>query len=59
MRIADLARKMIRLAGRQRYRNFIYGFTAEEKLIEEVLNDAERVLPTHYPIARVRRCDYA
>src|SRR5690606_449694 len=65
VRIADLARKMIRLAGLEEGKDIeiVYtGLRPGEKLYEELLNDAERVLPTYHPkisIAQVRRSEYA
>lgn len=64
VRIADLARKMIQLAGLEEGKDIhiVYtGLRPGEKLYEELLNDAERVLPTHHPkisIAQVRRAPY-
>src|SRR5690606_18383458 len=64
VRIADLARKMIRLAGLEEGKDIeiVYtGLRPGEKLYEELLNDAERVLPTYNPkisIAQVRRSEY-
>lgn len=64
VRIADLARKMIRLAGLEEGKDIeiVYtGLRPGEKLYEELLNDAEKVLPTYHPkisIAQVRRSKY-
>lgn len=64
VRIADLARKMIRLAGLEEGKDIeiVYtGLRPGEKLYEELLNDAEQVLPTYHPkisIAQVRRSKY-
>jgi FlaA1/EpsC-like NDP-sugar epimerase len=64
VKIADLARKMIRLAG------FVPGVDIEirysglrpgEKLYEELLNEAEKVIPTHHKkilVAKVIEYDY-
>src|SRR5690606_38589274 len=60
VRIADLARKMIRLAGLEEGKDIeiVYtGLRPGEKLYEELLNDAEKVLPSYHPkisIAQVR-----
>lgn len=64
VRITDLARKMIRLAGLEEGKDIeiVYtGLRPGEKLYEELLNDAEKVLPTYHPkisIAQVRRSKY-
>lgn len=62
VRIADLARRMIRLSGVEGVEIRYTGLRDGEKLYEEVLNDAERTRPTHHPkimIATVRQYDYA
>jgi len=62
--IADLAEKMIRLAGLEPGKdiNIVYtGLRPGEKLYEELLNDTEYTLPTHHEkinIARVRKGNY-
>mgnify|MGYP001352878991 CR=1 FL=1 len=64
VRIADLARKMIRLGGLEEGKDIeiVYtGLRPGEKLYEELLNDAEKVLPTYHPkisIAQVRCSNY-
>lgn len=64
VRIADLARNMIRLAGYEPQKDIeiIYtGLRAGEKLYEELLNDKETTLPTpnaKIKIAKVREYDY-
>lgn len=64
VRIVDLARKMIRLAGLEEGKDIEIVFTGlrpGEKLYEELLNDAEQILPTYHPkisIAQVRRSRY-
>ena len=61
VRIADLARKMIRISGRRDIRIEYTGLRPGEKLYEEVLNDDETVLPTSHEkikIARVREYDF-
>jgi len=52
VKIADLARKMIKLSGLTEGRDIqiIYtGLRPGEKLFEELLADAENTLPTHHP----------
>lgn len=64
VRIADLAKKMIRLAGfvPERDIQIVYsGLRPGEKLYEELLNEAETTIPTHHKkiqISRVRQYDY-
>lgn len=64
VRIVDLARKMIRLAGLEEGKDIeiVYtGLRPGEKLYEELLSDAEQVLPTYHPkisIAQVRQSQY-
>lgn len=62
VRIADLARRMIRLSGVDNIEIKYTGLRDGEKLYEEVLNDKEITLPTFNPkikIAKVREYDYA
>ena len=57
VRIADLARRMIRLSGAKDVEIKFTGLREGEKLYEEVLNDKEITLPTFHPkikIAKVR-----
>nr|WP_295869730.1 nucleoside-diphosphate sugar epimerase/dehydratase [uncultured Chitinophaga sp.] len=60
MKVADLARKMIRMAGKEPGRDIqiVYsGLRPGEKLYEELLNNAENTLPTYHEkilIAKVR-----
>lgn len=57
VRIADLARRMIRLSGAKDVEIKFTGLRDGEKLYEEVLNDKEITLPTFHPkikIAKVR-----
>ncbi len=64
VRILDLARKMIRLSGREPDRDIEIVFTGlreGEKLYEELLNNSENTLPTHHNkilIAQVREYEY-
>ncbi|MFC3199200.1 polysaccharide biosynthesis protein [Parapedobacter deserti] len=64
VKIVDLARKMIQLAGLKPDRDveIVYtGLRAGEKLYEELLSDGEKVVPTHHDkihIARVNPMDY-
>ncbi len=61
VRIADLARRMIRLSGVQNIEIKFTGLRDGEKLYEEVLNDKETTLPTFNPkikIAKVREYEY-
>jgi FlaA1/EpsC-like NDP-sugar epimerase len=59
VKIADLAKKMIRLSGLELGKDIEIRFTGlrpGEKIYEELLNDSENTLPTHHPkimIARV------
>lgn len=62
VRIADLAKRMIRLSGARDVEIQFTGLRDGEKLYEEVLNDKEVTLPTFHPkikIAKVREYDYA
>lgn len=64
VKIADLARKMIRMSGREPGRDIQIIFTGlrpGEKLYEELLNTAENTMPTYHEkilIARVREYDF-
>ncbi len=65
VKIVDLARKMIRLSGKEPDRDIqiIYsGLRPGEKLYEELLNNSENTMPTYHEkimIARVREYDFA
>jgi FlaA1/EpsC-like NDP-sugar epimerase len=65
VKIADLAKKIIRLAGKTPEVDIkiVYsGLRPGEKLYEELLNNAENVMPTYHDkimIARVSEYDYA
>ena len=62
VRIADLARRMIKLSGAQNVEIKFTGLRDGEKLYEEVLNDKEVTMPTFHEkikIAKVREYDYA
>lgn len=57
VRIADLARRMIKLSGAKGIKIKYTGLRDGEKLYEEVLNDKEVTLPTFHPkikVAKVR-----
>lgn len=57
VRIADLAKRMIKLSGAPHIRIEYTGLRDGEKLYEEVLNDQEITLPTFHPkikVAKVR-----
>lgn len=64
VKIVDLAKKMIQLAGLKPVKDveIVYtGLRSGEKLYEELLNDGEKVLPTHHDkinIASVNPMDY-
>ena len=62
VKIADLARRMIRLSGARNIEIKFTGLLDGEKLYEEVLNDKEVTLPTFHPkikVAKVREYDFA
>lgn len=61
VKIADLARKMIRLSGAKDIEIKFTGLRDGEKLYEEVLNDNETTLPTFHPkikVAKVREYEF-
>lgn len=61
VRIADLAKRMIKLSNVEGIEIAYTGLRDGEKLYEEVLSDAEKTKPTHNPkikIAEVREYDY-
>ncbi|MCX7862895.1 MAG: polysaccharide biosynthesis protein [Bacteroidales bacterium] len=64
VRIIDLAKKMIRLAGLQEGKDIeikITGLRPGEKIYEELLNNSENTLPTYHPlimIAKVAQVKY-
>ncbi len=64
VRIVDLARKMIKLAGMELGKDIqivFSGLRPGEKLKEELLNDKEKTIPTHHPkimIAHVQSYKY-
>ncbi len=61
VRIVDLAKRMIKLSGRQDIKIRFSGLRPGEKLYEEVLDDKETVIPTSHPkikVARVREYDF-
>lgn len=64
MKIADLARKMIRMSGKEPGKDIQVVFTGlrpGEKLYEELLNNTENTLPTYHEkimIAKVRASDF-
>lgn len=61
VRIADLAKRMIRMSGAKNIEIKYTGLRDGEKLYEEVLNDKEITLPTFHPkikIAKVREYDF-
>ena len=58
VKIIDLARKMIQLAGLKPEKDIeiVYtGLRSGEKLYEELLNDGEKVLPTHHAKIHIAR----
>lgn len=62
VRIADLAKRMIRLSGAKDIEIRFTGLRDGEKLYEEVLNDKEITLPTFHPrikVAKVREYGFA
>lgn len=62
VRIADIAKRIIKLSGVHGIEIQYTGLRDGEKLYEEVLNDAEETMPTFHPkikIAKVREYDYA
>jgi FlaA1/EpsC-like NDP-sugar epimerase len=62
VRIADLARRMIRMSGAKNVEIAYSGLREGEKLYEELLNEMETTKPTHHPkikIAAVREYDYS
>lgn len=62
VKIADLAKRMIRLSGARNVRIEFTGLRDGEKLYEEVLNDEEITLPTFHPkikVAKVREYEFA
>lgn len=64
VKIADMARRMIQLAGLvpdEQIKVVFAGLRPGEKLYEELLTDTEYTLPTRHPkirIAKVRKCDW-
>ena len=62
VRIADLAKRMIKMSGAKNIEIKYTGLRDGEKLYEEVLNDKEITLPTFHPkikIAKVREYNFA
>lgn len=62
VKIADLARRMIRLSGAKDVEIVFTGLRDGEKLYEEVLNDQEVTLPTFHPkikVAKVREYEFS
>ncbi|MDE6378847.1 MAG: polysaccharide biosynthesis protein, partial [Muribaculaceae bacterium] len=62
VRIADLAKRMIRLSGAKDVEIKFTGLRDGEKLYEEVLNDEEITLPTFHPkikVAKVREYEFS
>ena len=65
VKIADLAKKMIKLSGLALGKDIqivFSGLRPGEKIFEELLNDKEKTLPTHHEkimIANVRKYEYA
>jgi len=64
VKIADLAKKMIKLSGMELGKDISIVFTGlrpGEKLYEELLADKENTVPTHHPkimIAKVRKYEH-
>ena len=61
VRIADMAKRMIKLSGARNIEIVYTGLRYGEKLYEELLSDKETTKPTHHPkirIASVREYDY-
>lgn len=61
VRIADMAKRMIKLSGAKNVKIEYSGLRNGEKLYEELLSDMEQTKPTHHPkirIASVREYDY-
>ena len=61
VRIADLAKRMIKMSGAKNVEIAYSGLREGEKLYEELLNEMETTRPTHHPkikIAAVREYDY-
>ncbi len=61
VKIVDLAKRMIALSGAQNVEIKFTGLRDGEKLYEEVLNDAEKTVPTDHPkikVAKVREYPY-
>lgn len=61
VKIVDLANRMISLSGAKNIEIKFTGLREGEKLYEEVLNNAENIMPTHHSkimIAKVREYDY-
>ncbi|MDE6227481.1 MAG: polysaccharide biosynthesis protein [Muribaculaceae bacterium] len=61
VRIADLAKRMIKLSGAKNIEIKFTGLRDGEKLYEEVLNDEEITLPTFHPkikVAKVREYEF-
>ncbi len=61
IRIADLARDMIRLSGftEDEIKVIYTGLRPGEKLYEELLTDAEQTLPTPHPKLRIAQAENA
>ncbi len=62
VKIADLAKRMIRLSGAKDVEIKFTGLRDGEKLYEEVLNDEEITLPTFHPkikVAKVREYEFS
>ncbi|MDE5813176.1 MAG: polysaccharide biosynthesis protein, partial [Muribaculaceae bacterium] len=62
VRIADLAKRMIKLSGAKDVEIKFTGLRDGEKLYEEVLNDEEITLPTFHPkikVAKVREYEFS